>query len=167
MACCMLNALIGRVPSSGYGCTVPKGTVEVGNTGIETPIVVTGMEGIEPQVVKLVKLFDRRGCLVASSLNKVMASSVADYGGCTESPLKLIVLHHQLGDPSIDRILLLSYVCLMVSCTYSRMISRLLGYSYLSYRVNRSSIVSVIMAVVAVLSTFTISAIGPMVGTKL
>ncbi|GMN25041.1 hypothetical protein TIFTF001_040660 [Ficus carica] len=158
----MLNTSIGRVPSSGYGCTVPEGTVEVGNAGIETPVVLTGMEGIELQVVNLVELFDRRGCFVASSLN----NSIED-GGCTESPLKLIVLHHQLGDPSIDPILLLPHVCLMVSYTCSRMISRLLGCSYLSYRVNMSSVVSVIVAVVAVLSTFAISAIGPTVGTKL
>ncbi|GMN70517.1 hypothetical protein TIFTF001_039587 [Ficus carica] len=105
------------VDASGCGCTVPEGTVEVSRAEIETQVVVTGMEGIEPL-------------------------SVED-GGCTELLLKLIVLRQQLGDPSIDRILLLPRVCLMVSCTCSRMISRLLEFSCVSRQVNWSSVVSI------------------------
>ncbi|GMN70532.1 hypothetical protein TIFTF001_039575 [Ficus carica] len=105
------------------------GTVEVSRAEIETQVVVTGMEGIEPLVVNPDELL-------------IIGTSVED-GGCTELLLKLIVLRQQLGDPSIDRILLLPRVCLMVSCTCSRMISRLLEFSCVSRQVNWSSVVSI------------------------
>ncbi|GMN40472.1 hypothetical protein TIFTF001_009685 [Ficus carica] len=110
-----LNASNKGVLSRGCDSTVPEETMKVSKAGIKIPIEVIWMEGIKSLMVNLIELL--------TSLGKKLMSAELGY---VEDP-KVAAM----DDKGV----------LKTSCTYSRMISKLMGCSCLSHRANWSSVV--------------------------